>query len=214
MNDDWRVQVDVRESAVEALLENIETREMEGDVSAAFHDRVIVSRDGDQLFLYAGTREQAEQAREFVVREASKDGAEVQTELRRWHPAAEEWEDPDVPLPDDDAERRAEHEELMARERRETEERGHPEFEVRVGLPSWHDASDLAERLRAEGIPCVHRWRYLLVGATNEDAAKQLAERIRQEAPNANSVKVEGTWAVAYSERPPNQFAFLGGLAG
>lgn len=214
MNDDWRVQIELEESAVEELLDHIEAREMEGDVSAAFHDRVIVSRDGGCLFLYAGTREQAEQAREFVLEEAGHDGVAVKAELRRWHPAAEEWEEPDAPLPDDETGRRAEREELIARERKETEERGYPEFEVRVDLPSWHDAADLAERLRGEGIPCVHRWRYLLVGATDEDAAGALAERIRQEAPGANSVKVEGTWAAASGERPANPFAFLGGLAG
>ena len=48
--------------------------------------------------------------------------------------------------------------------------------------------------------------------ATDEDSAKPLAERIRSEAPAGSRVKVEGTWAVAYAERPPNPFAVLGGL--
>jgi hypothetical protein len=53
-------------------------------------------------------------------------------------------------------------------------------------------------------------WR----GATDEDSAKALAERIRNEAPAGSRVKVEGTWAAAYAERPPNPFAVLGGLGG
>ena len=92
------------------------------------------------------------------------------------------------------------------------EERGQPEFEVRVDLPSRHDAVRFAERLQGEGLPAVHRWKFLLVGATDEDSAKALAERIRSEAPSGSRVNVEGTWKAAYAERPPNPFAVLGGL--
>jgi len=214
MNDDWRVQVDLEETAAEELLGHIEAREMEDDVDTAFHDRVAVSRDGGRLFLYAGTREQAERAREFVLGEARKDALSVETELRHWHPAAEEWEDPDAPLPDGDAARVAEHRELIAKERREAEERGYPEFEVRVDLPSRHDAGELSERLREEGIPSVHRWKYVLVGAADEDAAKELATRIEAEAPAGSALKVEGTWKAALAERGRNPFSVFGGLGG
>lgn len=101
----------------------------------------------------------------------------------------------------------------MVREREETAKRGYPEFEVRVDLPSRHDAGKLSEQLRKEGLPTVHRWRYLLVGATDEDSAKALADRIRNEAPDSR-VTVEGTWAVAYRERSPSPFAVLGGSGG
>lgn len=50
------------------------------------------------------------------------------------------------------------------------------------------------------------------MGATDEDNAKALAERVRGEAPEGSRVSVEGTWAKAYAERPPNPFAVLGGL--
>ena len=102
----------------------------------------------------------------------------------------------------------------MAAERKQTEERGYPEFEVRIHLPSRHDALHFAKRLRSENLPVVHRWRFLLVGATDEDSAKTLAERIRSEAPGGSRVSVEGTWKAAYAERPPNPFAVLGGLGG
>jgi hypothetical protein len=71
-----------------------------------------------------------------------------------------------------------------------------------------------SEQLREEGLPAVHRWRYLPVGATDEDNAKALAERIRDAAPAGSRVAAEGTWAAAYAERPPNPFAVLGGLGG
>ena len=213
MNDDWRLQIDVHEEGhAEALTERLDAARLQHDLSDAFHDRVIVSRDGARVFLYAGTRDQAERGREAVEGEARQQGWTVAVDLRHWHPSAEEWEDPDKPLPEDDAARMAEHEALMAREREETARTGHPEFEVRVDLPSRHDAARFSERLREEGLPAVHRWKFLLVGATDEDNAKALAERIRAEAPAGSRVVVEGTWAKAYAERPRNPFAVLGGL--
>jgi hypothetical protein len=215
MNDDWRLQIDHTEDGhAHALTERLDAHELEHDLSEEFHDRVIVTRDGARVFLYAGTREQAESARGAIEADAGKHGWTVAVELRHWHPAAEDWQDPDTPLPEDDAAKLAEHEKLISRERQETTERGHPEYEVRVDVPSRHDAIALSERLHDEGLPTVHRGNYLLVGAADEDAAKKLAERIRAEAPAGSRVKVEGTWAAAYSERPPNPFAVLGGLGG
>ncbi|HET9186128.1 MAG TPA: hypothetical protein VFN82_08255 [Solirubrobacterales bacterium] len=215
MNDDWRLQIDVHdESKARALTERLRADQLEHDLSAAFHDRVIVSQDGSTLFLYAGTREQAERAQEAVEADARRHDWTIEVDLRHWHPSAEEWEGPDMPLPEDDAARLAEHEALIAREREQTAATGHPELEVRVDLPSRHDAVRFAEQLREEGLPAVHRWKFLLVGATDEDMAKELADRIRDEAPAGSRVNVEGTWAAAYAERPPNPFAVLGGLGG
>jgi hypothetical protein len=212
MNDDWRLQVDLHDRRhARPLLERLDARELQHDLSEAFHDRVIVTRDDSRVFLYAGSREQAEGARRLLLSLAAQHDWSVDLELKRWHPTAEEWEDPDKPLPDG-AGGEAEHEAEIATERRHTEERGYPEFEVRVDLPSRHDALGFAERLAGEGLPTVHRWRYLLVGATDEDSAKALAERIRGEAPSGSRVSVEGTWKAAYAERPPNPFAVLGGL--
>jgi hypothetical protein len=215
MNDDWRLQVDPDDSGhAKSLTDRLEARELRHDLSETFHDRVIVTRDDNRVFLYAGTREQAESARELLLGLAKEHGWDLEFELKRWHSEAEDWEDPDKPLPDSDTAKEAEHEALMAAERRQTEERGYPEFEVRVDLPSHHDAVDLAERLRGEGLLPVHRWRYVLIGATDEDNAKALAERIEGEAPTDSKVGVEGTWKAAYDERPPNPFAFMGGLGG
>lgn len=214
MNDDWRLQVSFHdESHAHALTERLDAERMEHNLSDAFDDRVVVSRDGAQVFLYAGTRDQAKQARKAVEAEAREHEWAIEVALRHWHPSAEDWEDPDKPLPDDDAARLAEHSALIAREREEAAA-GHPGYEVRVDLPSRHEAADFAERLRAESLPAVRRWRFLLVGAADEDSAKQLAERIRAEAPAGSTVNIEGTWAAAVSERPPNPFAVLGGLGG
>jgi hypothetical protein len=215
MNDDWRLQVDMHEEGrAHALSERIDAEQLEHHLSDEFHDRVVVSRDGATVFLYAGTRGQAEQARDSVEADVQTQGWTVHVEFRRWHPTAEDWEDPDKPLPEDDAAKLAEHQALMSRELEETAWSGHPEFEVRVDLPSRHEAVRFSEQLRKEGLPAVHRWKFLLVGAADEDMAKELAERIRGEVPPGSQVNVEGTWATAYAERPPNPFAVLGGLGG
>ena len=213
MNDEWRLEVTAGGDGGE-MVERLASRELEHDLSKTFGDTVIVSRDGDNVFLYAGGREQAERARDLVGRIAAEHERTVETKLTRWHPEAEEWEDPDAPLPADAASREAEHEEAIAAERAEVEASGEPRFEVRVDLESHRDAARFAERLRDEGLPAVRRWKYLVVGVEDEDSAKALAERLRQEAPAGGEVQVEGSGRVAWEERPPNPFAIFGGLGG
>ena len=215
MSEDWRLRVDLHEPghALE-LTRNMEATELEHDLQSAFHDAVAVSRDGPEVFCYAESREQAESARELIATLAARNGWEIETELRRWHPSAEEWVDPDQPLPETDAARAAEHAELIRNEREESEARGYPEYEVRMQCASHHDAVRLADRLRGEGFAPVQRWKYLLIGAGDEDAAEALAAQLREEAPPGCTVTAEGSMRTVYDERPPNPFAFFGGLAG
>jgi hypothetical protein len=214
MNDEWRLEVDPHEQRHgHALIERLEARELEHDLSVDYRDRMIVSRDEGRVYLYAGSREQVEAARKLVLELAREHDWTVEAEIRRWHPIAEEWEDPESPLPVSADDKQAEREELMRSEDREAEERGYPEYEVRVDLGSRHQAVELAKRLREEGLPNVHLWRYVLVGAADEDAAKALAVRIRAEAPADGKVTVEGVWRTVWDERPRSPFAFMGGLA-
>jgi hypothetical protein len=214
MNDDWRVQVDFRDDGVaDALHDRLDAKELEHDLSEAFHDRVIVSRNGTTIFLYAGDREQAEKARELVLRLAVEDEEEVEVDFRRWHPLSLEWEPADEPLPEDAAAKAAEHQEKIAKERRETEEQGYPQYEVQIELPSRDEADAFADRLRAERLPTVRRWRVVLAGAADEDAAAALAERVRGEVPPGTKVAVAATLREAEDDLP-RPFAFLGGLAG
>jgi hypothetical protein len=194
MQDDWRLQVDLDLTGhADALSAILEAHRLDHDLSEEFSDRLIVSRNGPRLFLYAATEEQIEGAREALELEAQRQHWTVKTDLRRWHRIEEEWVTPDVAMPGDDATRRAEREKLMNREKEETEKRGYPEFEVRVTLPSHREANALAERLREEGELVVKRWRFLVIGATDEDSAKALADKIRAEAPPDSKTEVEGT---------------------
>ena len=215
MNDEWRLQIDLQgERDAGSLTERLNAAELEHQLSEAFHDRLIVSGEGSRVFVYAGTRGQAERARDLIAKLAGAHGWDLAIELTHWHPEAERWEDPELPLPEGDAARVAEHEELIAAERQRLARTGEPEFEVRVDLPSHREAVRFAELLRAEGMPAVRRWKYLVVGATDEDAARALATRLEGEAPADSEVTVEGSGQVAYAERPANPFAVFGGLGG
>lgn len=215
MNDDWRVQVTCPTTTTAASLsEALREGEFQHNMQDAAGERVIVSLDGHELFLYASTRSQAERAAEAVKALVARSGVSVRTELRRWHPVSEEWIDADLPLPESEAARMAEHAETIEREREESANLKFSEYEVRVGTRSHRETLDLAERLRAEGIPCLRRWRYLLIGAVDEDAANRLAERVRTLAPAGSSIEVEATVATVESETPANPFAVFGGLGG
>lgn len=201
IHDDWRLQVDFEQTGpADALTAILDAHRLDHDLSEEFADRVIVSQDGPRLYVYAASEEQLERAKEALGKEARRQGWRVSVDVRRWHPIEEEWLDPKVPLPDDDAARRAERESLMQREREETAKRGYPEFEVRVTLPSHHAANALAETLRDEGLIPVKRWRFLVVGATDEESARALAEKIRAEAPPKSQAQVEGTVQAVHAD--------------
>jgi hypothetical protein len=212
VNDDWRLRVKLEEEgAARALRGRLDAAELEHDLEAAFHDRVIVSVDGQELFCYTGTREQAERARTLIARLAREHGWELETRLERWHPLAERWEDPEKPLPSTAEQAAAEHEELIEEERVEAEA-GHPPCELRVQLRSRHDAVALSRTLERERIPHLRRWRRLLVPCPDEDSAAELAERVRMLAPAGAEVEVAQTPPLGGLR--PNPFAIFGGLGG
>jgi hypothetical protein len=219
MNDDWRLKVTLEnDSQAHQLADHMANFDREHGLQTSFVDRVVVSRDDAEIFCYAATREQAEAAQHAIDSVAIEYGLPATFELKHWHPTAEEWEDPDKPLPETDAERAAERAELMQEEREESTEQGFAEFEVRVKCPHHHDARALAKRLTEEGIPNVHRWQFVVVAAADEDSANALAERIRREAPEGSVVTAEGGISEVVSETPygtPFQpFAVFGGLGG
>jgi hypothetical protein len=216
MSDDWRLRAGlVDEGAAHALSERLEAERLGEDVATAFGDQLIVSGEGPNVFVYAGDRAQADLAADAIRRLAAAQDWDVELELKRWHPTAEAWEDPDVPLPTTDAERAAEHAQRVAKEREETAERGYAEYEVRVQCSSHRKTVELAERLQAEGMSVVRRWRYLLIGASDEDAANALAERLRAEAPPGSTVVAEVSQRAAWDDDPARgSFAVFGGLGG
>jgi hypothetical protein len=215
MNDDWRLRVELGEDhRATELTEELRAHTQQEEGEPTLHDRLIVSADAGEVFCYTATREQAERASATIEILAANHSWPAEVELRHWHPTAEQWEEPDVPLPDNDAAHAAERLERIEQERADSTARGYPEFEVRVQCASHGDASALADRLRHEHIPVVQRWRAVLVGALDEDSAAQVAQRLKGEAPAGSEVTVEGNLRAIYEEGPWRPFSILGGLGG
>ena len=191
-DDDWRVTVTLHDEAhVGRALQSLREHEVSDDVRRRLGHRVAVSTDGPRVFLYTHTEDAAREADRVVREVLTQRGLGADFALDRWHPAEEEWQDADVPLPQSDEQRAAEHQRLEAEETQESLATGHAQFEVRVELPSHRAAVALADRLQAEGRPVIRRWKFLVLGANDSDDARDLAQVIKQEAPAGATVQVE-----------------------
>jgi hypothetical protein len=194
------------------LREALREHELEGEAVDRLGARVAVGEGEGAVFLYTGTREAAREA-EHVIRGILREHElEADLEIHRWHPLEERWEDERVPLPTTDAERRAEHRRLEEDEIAASEELGAALWEVRIELDSHRDAVALAERIETEReslvpgwtVSVVRRWKYLLIGASNEAQAREIAAALERELPAGATLQVEPSGALA---RRPNPFA-------
>jgi hypothetical protein len=194
MRDDWRIRIELEEEHAPGFLERLGldlgssarelARELEGH-------RLAVSRDENELFVYAESREQAERARAIVQAELEEQGLAARvSEPERWLPDEERWSD-EPPEPGFE-------EEILAR--------GYAPWEVRVECESHNEAQELADRLEAEGHRVVRRYTYVLVGAASEEEARDLARRLHGQVEAGG----EAVWEVL----PQNPFAVFGGLGG
>jgi hypothetical protein len=183
--NDWRVTVRLHAGHQAGnAVEHLSTHKVENEVHARLGGRVMVGTDGENgLFLYAHSQDAAATAQQSVSDLLSGHGIGADYTVERWHPVAEEWEPADMPLPSTPAEFRAEQERLDAEETQESVSGGVALFEIRVQVPSHREAVALAAQLEGEGYSVVRRWRFLVVGANNEDQAAEFAAAIRQEAP-------------------------------
>src|SRR6266487_2167226 len=159
--------------------------------STRWKNMSAVGAGDSQIFLYAGTEIAARQAEQAARDVLAQHDIQADFALHRWHSIEEEWENPDVAMPQTEAERQAEHQRLEDEETAESLATGIAQWQARVELPSHHQAVALAGKLRSEGRAVVRRWRFLVVGANNEDEARELAEQIRQGAAPGATVHAE-----------------------
>jgi hypothetical protein len=170
-NDDWRIRVELEQDGdqgadfFERLTGGLgdEAKEL---AKALAGDRLAVSRDDNELFVYASTKIQAEHAHAVIEAELRRDGFAAKVSLvERWLEKEERWDDE----PKDET------------WEEEAVEHGWAPWEVRVGCNSHREAIALAERLESEGYRPVRRWRYLIVGAETREDAEALANRVHGE---------------------------------
>jgi hypothetical protein len=191
-SDDWRVTISVSGEAQGAPAQrSFSLREVEEDIRRQAGRGVAVGAGEAEIFLYADTGAAARNAERIAVDVLARHGIAAESALHRWHPIEERWETPDVAMPQTDAERQAEHQRLEEAETAESVAAGLALWQVRVELGSHRQAVTLARTLEAEGRAVARRWKFLVVGASNEDQALQVAEQIRREAPPGATVIAE-----------------------
>ena len=190
--EEWRVEVELDdEQAGYGLGERLRSRDLGDEARQRLGRRVVVSRDGSRLFLYAATESNAREAERVVRDLLAADRLTAEVGVTRWHPIEEAWKDASIPLPQTDAEVEAERRCMEKEELREAAEDGSFDWLVKVHLPSRAAAAELAAQLEGEE-HSVHRvWRYLEVGAPTEERANELAGRLRDELSSDAEVWVE-----------------------
>ena len=189
---DWRVTISLTgQGHVERARQSFSEHEVEQDVRQRLGRNIVVGAGDSEIFLYAGTELAATEAERTAREVLGSLGIEAEFALHRWHPIEEEWQSPEVAMPQTDAERQAEHQRLEETETADSVAAGTALWQARVELESHREAVALAHKLQGEGYPVVRRWKFLIVGANNDDDAQALAEHIRQELPPGATVRAE-----------------------
>jgi hypothetical protein len=191
--DDFRIRIQVGEQS-ESLLERLGL-EFGGEAAELAREleqrRLVVSRDGDDVFVYAPSRGEAVRAGELIDAVLREHSLEAQVSgVEQWIDAEDRWSDEE---PGDTWEE----EEL---------EHGYAPWEVRVDCGSRRAAGELADSLEAEGYRPLRRWSYLIVGTSSREDAERLAERLHGQ--------VEPGGELIWETLPGNPFAIFGGMGG
>jgi hypothetical protein len=192
MSDEWRVEVELGDEQHHLTLrERLHSLDLDDQAQERLGGRVVVTRDGDHVFLYAGSEQEAKEAGRVAREIASAEGLTAEVSLSRWHPVEQAWKDASVPLPVSEGDAAAEEERHEVTAERAAEAGGEYDWELRVDLPSVGQTQELAGRLADEGLPVRRRWRHLLVGAATEEQAAELGKRLEGEAPDGSEVHIE-----------------------
>jgi hypothetical protein len=186
--DEWRVEIDLDDEAHGfGLGERFRAHDLDDEARNRLGQRIVVTRDGPRVFLYASDETGASQAEKVARELVATDDLSADIAVTRWHPLEEEWLDASIPLPGTDEE---EQEELDRREEIERRE-GTYDWLVKIDMPSRSEAEKLEDQLRGEGLSVHRRWRYVTVDIATEEHANELATRLRDTASAEAEISVE-----------------------
>ena len=101
--DEYRVEVDIHESVHGKLSERLRSLDLDEEVSDRLGDRVIVTRDGEKMYVYTQSAEAAAEADRVVGEVLADEGLEAEIRRRRWNQDERFWQDADEPLAQADA---------------------------------------------------------------------------------------------------------------
>ena len=154
--DDWRVTLSV---TGQAQTGPDSLGEVEGNIRRQVGPGIVVGAGDTQIFLYAGTESAARDADRIARDVLARHGITAEPALHRWHAIEEQWETPDVPMPQTEAERQTEHQRLEDAETAETRASGIAQWQVRVELgshrrPAADGDTDFRRPARDQG-PCL-----------------------------------------------------------
>jgi hypothetical protein len=103
-DDEFRVEVDIHESVHGHVAERLRTLDLDDEVQKRLGDRVVVTRDGEKMFVYTQTAESARAAEDVVRQVLADEGIEGDVRRRRWNADDRFWQDADEAVePDPDA---------------------------------------------------------------------------------------------------------------
>jgi hypothetical protein len=190
--DDWRIRIAIAEVEHAGLLHRLgqglssEAAELAKGLESK---RLAVSRDGDEIFVYASSPDDAAKAREVVEAELSSLGVAATTSaVEHWLADEERWDD-------EPPSETWEQEEL---------DRGYAPWEVHVESASREEAETLATQLEGEGYSVIRQSHFLFIGTASKEDAEALAARVHGE--------VEASGETVLEAEPRNPFAIFGGL--
>jgi hypothetical protein len=100
-DDEYRVEIDLHD-ALHGLADRLRAHDVDDEVAERLGGRVIVTRDGEKIYVYTSTADAAREAERVVQQVLSEDGIEGQARRRRWNPEQRFWQDADEPLAEAD----------------------------------------------------------------------------------------------------------------
>ncbi len=96
-SDEYRLEIDLHD-ALHGLGDRLHSLDLDDDVEQRLGDRVIVTRDGERLYVYTETSDAAVEAQRVVERVLAEDGLSAAVRRRRWNASERFWQDADEPL--------------------------------------------------------------------------------------------------------------------
>ncbi|HWM10398.1 MAG TPA: hypothetical protein VNO82_13685 [Solirubrobacteraceae bacterium] len=161
--DEWRVEVDLDDEAHGyPLSERLRSHGLDAEARERLGGRVIVTRDGPRLYLYATSAAAAREAERAVSELLEADGLTADVGVTHWDDERDAWVAPDG--------------EVVESNRAED---GTADWFVLVEPHDSASVEPLAERLRAESLPVERRGHYLLIGSDDEQEVQTIADRVR-----------------------------------
>ena len=190
MADDWRIHIEIEDAGgfLHRLGQGLssEASELAKDLESK---RLAVSRDDNEIFVYASTADDATTALTVVQAELAALGIDATTStVEHWLADEERWSDEP---PGETWEQ-------------ESLDRGFAPWEVRKECETREEAETLEAQLEDEGYSVIRQSQFLFVGTASEEDANALAARIHGEAQPSGETVAEVL--------PGNPFAIFGGL--